>query len=225
MDDFQLAVEKLTDPEEQAVARFKLADVQFLQNDFLGAITNYTRLVDQYSALAPVKEALLPQALYQIVLASSEVGDHANATNALEKFRPGFRESELMNAARCWRATLLRVSKKPAEARAVLEKFIERFPNSPLLPEVKARSGANFYVGRQMAGSRARGRCLVAQFTNHVELPQADLRVARGFITKPGRRPMRSIFSAISSPTFRQPGSRARAELGWLIILHRKATT
>jgi TolA-binding protein len=174
MDDFKVASEMLTNSDEQAVARFKLADVQFLQNDFLGAITNYTRLVDQYSALAPVKEALLPQALYQIVLASSEVGDHANATNALEKIQAWFPESEFNERSALLAGHTFARQQKPAEARAVLEKFIERFPNSPLLPEVRREVARTFMLEGKWQEAALGVDAWVAQFTNHVELPQAE---------------------------------------------------
>ena len=174
MDDFQLASEKLTTPEEQAVARFKLADVQFLQNDFAGAITNYTRLVEQYAALPPVKEALLAQALYQIVLASSEVGDHANATNALEKIQTWFPESEFNQRSALLAGHTFARQQKPAEARAVLEKFAERWPTSTLLPEVRREVARTFMLEGKWQEAAVHYDAWVAEFTNHVELPQAE---------------------------------------------------
>jgi TolA-binding protein len=174
MGDFQLAIDKLTTSEEQAVARFKLADVQFLQNDFAGAITNYTRLVDQYSGFRPVKEALLPQALYQIVLASSEVGDHANATNALEKIQAWFPENEFNERSALLAGHTFARQQKPAEARAVLEKFIQRWPNSTRLPEVRRDAARTFVLEGKWQEAALCYDAWVAQFTNHMELPQIE---------------------------------------------------
>ncbi|MEO8427342.1 MAG: tetratricopeptide repeat protein [Verrucomicrobiota bacterium] len=173
-DDFKAASEILATSEEQAVARFKLADVQFLQKDFAGAITNYSRLVEEYSVSPQVKEGLLPQALYQIVLASSEVGDHANATNALEKIQAWFPESEFNERSALLAGHTFARQQKPAEARAVLEKFIERFPDSPLLPEVRREVARTFMLEGKWQQAALHYDAWVAQFTNHEELPQAE---------------------------------------------------
>ena len=59
-----------------------------------------------------------------------EVGDHASATNALEKIQAWFPESDFNERSSLLAGHTFARQQKPAEARAVLEKFAERWPNS-----------------------------------------------------------------------------------------------
>ena len=73
--DFQGAAEQLPHSEEQAIARFKLGDLQFLLKQWAPAITNYWLVATNYTELPAVGEALVDQALYQIIRAGIELGD------------------------------------------------------------------------------------------------------------------------------------------------------
>jgi tetratricopeptide (TPR) repeat protein len=82
---FAQAVERLPFSEDQAIARFKWADAQFMRTNFYGALNNYHFLTTYYAAVPGVKENLLEQVLYQTVRASLNVNDLDSATNALGK--------------------------------------------------------------------------------------------------------------------------------------------
>ena len=82
---FAQAVERLPFSEDQAIARFKWADAQFMRTNFYGALNNYHFLTTYYASVPGVKENLLEQALYQTVRASLKVNDLDSATNALQK--------------------------------------------------------------------------------------------------------------------------------------------
>ncbi|MGH7967991.1 MAG: tetratricopeptide repeat protein, partial [Limisphaerales bacterium] len=82
---FQSAVEHLQGAPDQAVAYFKLADVQFQQTNFLGAITNYSAVVDKFTNRPEIETNLFEPALYQIVRAGLAAGRLTDASNAVAK--------------------------------------------------------------------------------------------------------------------------------------------
>src|SRR5213075_3090528 len=79
---FQAAVERLPLSPDLARAHFKLADAQFRQKDFAGAITNYNAVIQKFAAFAEVETNLFEPALYQAVHASLAAGDLIAASNA-----------------------------------------------------------------------------------------------------------------------------------------------
>ena len=90
--------DRLATYEDKAVAIFKWADVQYQQKQYAAAVTNYSRVVDQYGSLTAVKNELAEQALYQIVRASLAQTNVAAAQNAMKEIV----QSYPLNAD-CWR--------------------------------------------------------------------------------------------------------------------------
>ena len=130
---FGKAVELLPFSEDQAVARFKLADTLYQQKDFTGAVANYRAVIDRYDSLVNVKNELFEPALYQIVRAGLEQTNVGVATDAMNKIVQWFPQSLLADRS----MLLVGQAQGPAEARELFSKFMTRFPQSPLLPEVK----------------------------------------------------------------------------------------
>jgi TolA-binding protein len=81
---FRLAAEQLPFSEDQAVARFKWADAQFMMQDYAEAATNYIYVVGRYGSLAGVGPQFFELALYQTVRAALP-NDGPAATEALRK--------------------------------------------------------------------------------------------------------------------------------------------
>ena len=62
---FQAAVERLPLSKDQATAYFWLADAQFQQTNFAGAIKSYQAIIEKFAALPEVRTNLFEPALYQ----------------------------------------------------------------------------------------------------------------------------------------------------------------
>ena len=134
---FRAAAEQLPFSEEQAVARFKLADAQFQQGSLTNARRNFRLVINDYSDLPRVKDTLFDQALYKILLASSDLGDLAGASDAMGKILAGYPNSFFSDRSMLLVGQNMTLAGKPGEARAVFAKFAAQFSASPLLPEVE----------------------------------------------------------------------------------------
>jgi tetratricopeptide (TPR) repeat protein len=82
---FKEATTRLPLSEDQAVARFKWADTQFLTGDFAGAVTNYQQVLDYPAGGSPLPRTMFEQALFQMVRAGIKSDNAAATTNALAR--------------------------------------------------------------------------------------------------------------------------------------------
>jgi tetratricopeptide (TPR) repeat protein len=135
--DFEEAAARLTLPQDQAVARFKLADAQFFLTNYPDAARNYSLVLT--NKIPEVTNALFDLALYQLAEADVRLGDEEGAANAVEKILRWYPVSyfDLGN-----RALLLlgedwnRKTNYP-RARAVFTDLLARAPHSPLATQVQ----------------------------------------------------------------------------------------
>ncbi len=170
----QVAVERLPPSAEQALAYFKLADVQFAQGDFTNALADYTAVVAKFDALPEVKTNLFERALYQAVRAALAANDLPAATDALGKILAWY-----PNGFHADRAVLLtgqamsRVG-DPAGARAVFLEFLKRVPEAPLLPELQLAIARTYEQENKWPEAIGLYDGWLARFTNHAARPGAE---------------------------------------------------
>ena len=167
---FSNAVKHLTFSEDQAVARFKLADIFYAQKDFGGAITNYRAVIDKYSSLPAVKNDLFEQALYQIVRASLEQTNLTTATEAMNQILTWFPQGALGDRS----MLLVGQASGPVTAREVFSQFITRFPESSLLPEVKLAIARTYEKETNWLDAITQYNTWVKVYTNSSALPRAE---------------------------------------------------
>ena len=134
--DFTEAARRLPRSEEQAVARFKLAEAQVQLKEHTNAMQNFALLVDQYADLPKVRAAYLDQALYQLVRSALTVGSLPAAERAVRKMATWFPQSPFSDrAAFSLGSEWNRQGKRPA-ARQEFQWLLKQFPQSPLAPQV-----------------------------------------------------------------------------------------
>jgi TolA-binding protein len=135
--DFQSAVEKLPPSVDLAVARFKLGDAEFHQNDFAGARENYQAVAEDFTNFPVVGETLGAQAVYQTLRVCMDLKDFSGASNSLARILKIYPASNLADKS------ILLVGEgqsdlgHPVLARALFQKFEENYPDSEQLPEVE----------------------------------------------------------------------------------------
>jgi TolA-binding protein len=178
---FQAALEHLPLCLDQATARFKLADAQFEQKNFAGALTNYNALVERYATLPEVKTNLFEPALYQAVRAGLDGGDLAAASNAVSKildwFPKGFHTE---------RATLLagqaisrqRLPDGAAAARALFARFAQHAPQAQLLPRISLAVAQTYEQENKLPEAIQEYTRWLASYTNGAARPQAEYSLA-----------------------------------------------
>ena len=134
--DFQVAAERLPVNESQAVARFKLADCQFLLGQHAVAASNYWQVVTNYASLTAVTNSLVREALYQINRAAIQTGDLDSANRAVEWLLSGPTEEGLGERGLLLFGQAVSRLRTPAEGRQVFADWLKRWPESPRAPEV-----------------------------------------------------------------------------------------
>jgi TolA-binding protein len=133
---FKAAAEGLPPSENQAVARFKLADAQFAQKDFGGALTNYGAVLALASNWPPVSAALKTPALYQSLRASLELTNLLAAEVAMSGILTADPHSAEADAGVLLVAQAWAEAREPAKAQQLFREFGKAFPDSALRAEV-----------------------------------------------------------------------------------------
>ena len=134
--DFNEAALRLPKSEEQAMARFKLAESQALLNDHANALRNFQIVVEQYGDLERVRNAYFDEALYRAMRSAWAVTNQAAAEAAFRKIIELFPEQLVSDKATLQFGGELNRQGKPGDARRVFLAQLERFPKSPLAPQV-----------------------------------------------------------------------------------------
>lgn len=178
--DFQAAVDRLPPSEALAVAKFKLGDALFLQNDFAGALANYHSVLTDFQNFPDVAAVLGAPALYQVVQADLKLNDVAGASKALagiENFYPAD-EKDLSGALMLVGETLTDVQ-QPAGARVQFEKIEKQFPSSPLLPQLRLAIARTYAQERNWPAAIAGYTAWQKDFSTNQLRAQVDYALAR----------------------------------------------
>jgi TolA-binding protein len=138
--DFEEAAARLPISEDQAIARFKLADAQFFLKDYAGAGSNYSLVLADYDKFPEVTNALFDLALYQIAEAGIHRGGEAGAEEArtaVEKILRWYPGSYFGDRGSLLLGEDLNRKYDYTKAREVFTSLLQESPHSPLLPEVE----------------------------------------------------------------------------------------
>ena len=175
---FSNALQRLPFSEDQAVARFKLGDIDYLQKNLPGAITNYEYIIRHFGSFAAVKNDLFEPALYQILRANLEQTNLPAATEAMKKILEWFPGGLLGDRSMLLVGEGWSRRQNPAMARGVFSDFIARLPHSPLLPEVKLALARTYERETNWPAALANYEAWVAVYTNSPSLPRAAFSLA-----------------------------------------------
>ena len=134
--DFSEAAQRLPKSEEQAIARFKLAEANASQGDHTNALRNFQQVVAQYADLPRVRTTYLDQALYLAMRSAWAVSNQTAADEAFRTITQWFPESFFSDEATLLHGRELNRMGKPAEARGHFQAQLDRFPKSELAPQV-----------------------------------------------------------------------------------------
>jgi len=167
---FKTAARLLPPSVDLAVARFKMGDALFAQNDYAGARDNYEAVVNDFTNFPAVSNILDAQALYQTLRACMKLGDMAGATNALARILTVYPTSNLADNSVLLVGEGLSDLQQPAAARALFEKFEELYPNSPLRPEVELALAHTYEQENNWPAAIVIYDRWVARYTDRIQL-------------------------------------------------------
>jgi TolA-binding protein len=171
---FQTAAEALPRSEEQAVARFKMADAQFFLANYAGAVTNYWRVATNYDDLPAIKKDLGAPSLYQIVRAEISLGDLEGANRAVEEIFARFPEGDYSERSLLMFGQAVSRGGKPGVARELFSDFLRKFPMSLLVPEVELAVARTFEQEGNWPEALRQYDRWAGSYTNHTSLPRVE---------------------------------------------------
>ena len=173
--DFQMASENLPFSEDLAVAKFKLGDALFAENDYAGARTNYMAVVDDFTNFPAVGEAFGAQALYQQLRACLDLYDVDGARDSLARILQVYPTSGLADNSILLTGEGMTDLNQPTNALALFQKFKEKFPDSNQLPEVELAMARAYEQERDWPSAIDVYEDWVKRFgTNPLLLPQVE---------------------------------------------------
>ncbi|MBM3882322.1 MAG: tetratricopeptide repeat protein [Verrucomicrobia bacterium] len=181
---FRAAAEQLPRSADQAVARFKWGDCQFLRRDFVGALSNYWFVATNYSGVSGLADTLPRQALYQVVRAAIEANDEPVAASAMSQLLAVDPQGELADRSFLLMGQALSRLGKTQAARAVYAELARRFTNSALLPEVRLALARTYEREQDLPAALAEYAAWQAAFGSRTNLAptllaQASFELAR----------------------------------------------
>jgi len=171
---FSEAVQRLPMSEDQAIARFKLADAQYYQTNYAAALTNYNLVEQSAQLLAPIKEGLFDQALYQIVRCAIACGDEKTASAAAEKIETLYPNSLFVDRALLLFGEDQNRRRNYPEARKTFSQLLEKFPNTAVRPQVQLAIAQSYAQENLWPDAAAQYDQWVARFPTNPLLPQAE---------------------------------------------------
>ncbi|KAF0173562.1 MAG: Tetratricopeptide domain protein [Limisphaerales bacterium] len=181
--DFSAAATLLPKSEDQAMARFKLAEAQALLNDHSNALRNFQLVVEQYADLERVRNAYFDEALYRAMRSAWAVTNQAAAEAAFRKVMELFPESLASDKATLLHAGELTRHRGPADARAVFQAQLERFPNSPLAPQIHLAVARTYRQDANWAGAARQYEDWLRRYPTNAA--RADVEFERAFFSGP----------------------------------------
>lgn len=171
---FKAAATQLTPSADLAVARFKLADALFAQNDFAGALENYRGALAVAADWPRAQAELTAPALYQALRAGLKLNDRAAASEFLRRileFAPGSKVAadSLLLTGRGFAD-----AGEPEQAQALFKEFLEKFPEAEDRPAVELLLAGALEQKGEWAPAIAQYDSWLERFPTNGLRPQAE---------------------------------------------------
>ena len=173
----QTAITTLSHSTELALAYFKLADAQFRQGNFKGAINNYEALIRKFAAL-PLQSLtvsnLFEPALYQEIRASLATEDLVAATNALARILSWYPNGFNTERAVLLTGQAISNAGDPPRARSLFTGFMNVVSTAASIPEVQLAIARTYEKENDWTNAIQQYERWLNMFTNHAARPQAE---------------------------------------------------
>jgi TolA-binding protein len=179
LDDFEAAAQRLPPSEDLAVAKFKIGDALFAQNDFAGARENYRAVLDDFANFPQVKTEMGSQALYQILRASLKLNDMDAADNAMAQILKIYPTNNLADKSLLLMGESYEDLNQPSAARVVFQDFERQSPDSELRPQVTMAIAHTYELEGDWSAAIGQYKDWLKIFPTNALLPQVEYARAR----------------------------------------------
>jgi TolA-binding protein len=177
---FRTAAEKLTRSDDQAVALFKTADAQMRLQQPEAAITNYTRVIKEFSDLPQVKNALFAKTYAQLIRANVELGNLPGAEENLARLRSEYPNNPVTEESVLTFGLALLRTGESQKARALFQEFLSQYPSSSRAAEMKFAEARTYGTEGDFATALQKHEQWLQVFTNHTS--RADVEFQHGVL-------------------------------------------
>lgn len=171
---FRAAVDRLPRSEDQALARFKLAESQARLGKHSEAIAQFAEVVSGYADIPQARTNLFPKAQVAMIRAAVALGKFDLAETILGQLRAAFDQSPSAEEGIAVLAQALADAGEGARARALIQQFIEAHPNSSALPDLRLTEARTFAVERDWPQAVAHYNRWIGVHTNHALYPEVN---------------------------------------------------
>jgi TolA-binding protein len=173
--DFAAAARILPVSKDQAWARLKLGEAQFLHKDYTNALGTFRALVHDYEKETAFPRPFFDQIHFKSLRAAIEIGDLSQATAAMGRILTGHPDGLLGGKGMLLVGQAMNRLGKPAEARALIADFLRRFPASPLAPEAHLAVARTHVQEKDWPAAIAAYERWLKQFGGHPVQAQVEL--------------------------------------------------
>jgi TolA-binding protein len=177
--DFQSAANLLPPSEDLAVAKFKIGDALFEQNDFAGARDNYRAVLDDFNNFPQVKAAMGSQAFYQTLRASLKLNDMDDASNAMARILKIYPANNLADKSLLLVGESYEDLNQPSAARALFQNFEKQSPDSELRSQVTIAIAHTYELEGDWSAAIGQYEGWLKNFPTNALLPQVEYASAR----------------------------------------------
>ncbi len=177
--DFQAATEHLPPSEEQAVAKFKTGDAQFVLEDFAAAQRSYQGVLDDYKLFPSVASSMGDRAYYQLLRVNLKLRNISGAESAARALLDKFPGSDFSDNGQLLLGEALTDFNLPGNARTVFRQFAEQFPDSPLKSQADLAVARSFERDTNWTEAIGCYASWLGKYPAHELRPQAEFALAR----------------------------------------------
>ena len=171
---FASAAQALPVSEDQAVARFKVADAAYQQRDFKLALTNYAAVANDYAGSAAVAQRLVEPALYQLLRASLAADDGETAARALNRLVADYPTSATTQSGMLLMGERSVQDQEPDSARKLFSDFLFKYPDSDLAPQAQLAVARTWEQARKWDEAISVYEAWMAKFPTNALLATAE---------------------------------------------------
>ncbi|MBU6410992.1 MAG: outer membrane protein assembly factor BamD, partial [Verrucomicrobia bacterium] len=215
--DFGSATRLLQPSDDLAVAKFKLADSLFAQNDFSGAWGNYRAVLRDFTNFPAVQDALAQRALYQSLQASLRLHDFSAAADALSQLLLRFPSGEMTSSGRLLYGESQAQAGYPLRSRRTFEQFEAQYPNSPLLPRAAFAAARTYELQNDWSNAVAGYQQWLKRFPASPLRPRVAFALARANSESGNETRAAALFAGF---TTRYPTNALAAQAFWWLGDH-----
>lgn len=168
---YEAAIGHLDDDQDQVLARFKLAEIEFRKKNYDAAESGFRSLLEEYRDKMDLAEEIFAKARYNIVRIALEQGQPERALDDVSEFESHYPLAPELIQARLLVCQYLSESGHTAEARVQLQRMLREYPDAKIIPEIRLALAQTYVEDKNWTPALREYEWWIADFPHHPKLP------------------------------------------------------